>query len=592
MRQAIPLLKWFWWRHRVLLSVSVISVLLAQLAYWSAVAWEVSEESMPPVATFLHISFLTAFGCALTVFAHGAELDLTSGRSSLPRWLQQLPVRNGLLALVPMTAMVIALTWAWIPYQMAMLHFYDSQSRVATFSGPGHFHYLVLVPLLFFFVLGIWLQATSWFPFRFAIFRAFTIFGIGYVLIYSINRIFEPLRETLRESRDYRSLLDVLTTEGSWQLNALAIGSILLGVFATISSVSFARQRATLAESDWSGGIWNGISSFISRTIQTISPQHAEQQTRFENETEALRWRDWKQLGRFPCWIMIGFALWAVFYKLGLILFPIAIMVCGFAGSTLGKNRYWKGSKPLSPFLGTLPVSNDTFLRMRIFNSFRVSMVCCGIAGAGFLISILAPSSRAALLVLVDILSENWEFDPKYGINVLGAFFLLGLYLTIVAPLPGMVVGLSGRRMIHLATNIILGVGTVASWLGLAVGLAYLSRKLQSSEFANNPGMLQDYVDRLFFQIFLALCMVLAVKVLLSAVAIGLQVRRGIFRWQPILKYGPALAVCYVILTGCFWFLLHDTGLDLHWLMVVLAILVPFPSLLMAPVSLDWNRHR
>ena len=587
MNRTVQLLSWFWWRHRILLFASVASVILAQAAYWTGVTLELSEEIMAPMLSLLHVSFLTSLGCALTVFAYGADLDLTSGKSSVPRWFHNLPVRSYVLAVVPMLAMIAWLAWAWFPYQFVMIHFHDSESspRIFEFSFV---YYMVLLPALFFFAGGFWIQATSWWPFRFAVFRAIALFAVGYVLIKSAVVILEPVER----KTGFKTVFDALVAEGCWQLDALAIGALVLGAAASILSVSVSRQRSTLAESEWNGKVLSSVAELASRTRQAFSPDSPSVNSNFEGPTQAIHWRDWHQLGRFPCWIMLCVAVWAIVSKFGLILFPVAVGLCGFAGTTLGKNKYWKGSKPFPPFLGVLPVSTNTFLRMRYANAVRVSLVCWGIAGAGFLISLLWAHNWAGISMLIQEIANAGEFDAAYSINVLAAFILASFVLAVIAPFPGMVIGLSGRRIIHLAANIALGLGFFASWVAVGLGMVTMQVTMASNEFANDPELVKSYPGIIRSRIFTGLCIVLAAKFVFSAVAIALQVRRGIFRWQAIAKYGSLLAICYLILIGCFWMLLRNTNTGLDWVVLTLAILIPFGSLLMAPVSLDWNRHR
>ena len=587
MRQAAQLMAWFWWRHKVMLVLGFASVVVGQLCYWMAVYCGASQENLRPFIILLHASFFTALGTTLTVFSHGADLDLTSGKSSLPRWLHYLPVRNYLLAVVPMVALIVGLAWAWFPYQLSLLHFFDSASN-DKFLESGSIYYAVLLPALFFFAVGFWIQATSWWPFRFAAFRAIAIFAIGYILIRSATEIIKPFRE----NDDYNSTLEALVAEGSWHLDALAFGSLALGAVAAVFSISMARRRTTLAESEFSGSIGASLTGFANRVHQTMSPDAFSINSRFENNHDALRWRDWKKLGQFPCWVMLCIAVWALLYNVVLALFLVAVLVCGFSGSTLGKNKYWKGSKPFSPFLGTLPVANDTFLYMRFVNAFRVSLVCWGIAGACFLIGLLSSDVRGGIQAFMIFATDLCEIDTKFGINILAVVLLMSFYLTVVAPYPGLAVGLCGRRLVHIATNIVLGALFFISWAGMGLGMVNLQIKLQSPELANNSALTQEFIDSTYSKVFLVLCILLVVKVLFAFVAIGFQVRRGVFAWKPILKFGTVMAVCCTVLVGCFWFLLQGTDVSLRWLIVISVVLLPLGSLLMAPVSLDWNRHR
>lgn len=592
MNSVLMLLNWFWWRYRVMLVGSALLLLLGQIVYWFGVVLGVDR--MDPWVVLLHVSAFAAFGTILTAFSHGAELDLTSGKSSLPNWLHYLPTRNHTLSVVPVLALLFVFTLVWIPYIFTVLHYSDSQISPASPSHGlsfGKVYFFVIVPWLFFCAFGMWVQATSWLPFKFAALRLVVLFGFVYAVLTAIFKI----TDVSEEVENYRSWTQALMAERGWELTALALSLFGLCALAAVWSVSHARQRSTFAESEWEVGFWSRLSVMIQAGLHALSPESNLETTRFEDGSQAIRWRDWRRLGQFPCWAVLFLSIWLVYCEYGLALFPVAIMVCAFCGTLLGKNKYWKGSKPFSRFLGTLPVSNATFLRMRYINAIRVSLTCWGISGIAFLVWFLKAESRGLLqstAVLLSHLLGSELGESPFGFSLLSALLLLSLLLIVVAPLPGMAVGLCGRRYVQLVFGIVAAFAGVIGLIGLLALLGQVTARLGSSEFVNDPGLKQVYLDTLFDRIFLVFCCVLVVKVLFGFVAIGLQVKRGIFDWRPVVKYGLLLLLAAVVLIGIFWGLLHKTDYDFRWLPLLIALLCPFVSILLAPVSLDWNRHR
>lgn len=592
MNSTLMLLNWFWWRYRLMLVGSLLLLLLGQLVYWSGVLLDVDR--MDPWVVLLHASAFAAFGAVLTAFSHGADLDLTSGKSSLPRWLHYLPARNHTLSVVPILALLIIFTCVWIPYVLTAMHYVDSQIS-STIPNRGltleKLHFFVFIPWLFICALGMWVQATSWLPFKFAAIRLVVLFGAVYGMFSAIVKI----TDVSEEVEHYNSWTQAVMAERGWELSALAIGSFAFCALAAVWSVSHARQRLTFAESEWSGNFWARLSAVAKNFKNAVSPESNLVATPFASDTQAIRWRDWSRLGQFPCWAILLLSIWLVYCEFGMALFPISILVCAFCGTLLGKNKYWKGYKPFSPFLGTLPVSDGTFLRMRYANAFRVSITCWGITGAAFLVWFLKMESRGLLQSIATAFSHvlgSEMGESPYGFNLLLALLLLSLVLIVIAPIPGMMVGLSGRRYIHLTFNIAAAFIGVASLVGLLALLSRVTARLGSAEFVNHPELKQVYLDALFNRIFLLLGLVVIVKLLLAGAAIWLQVSRGIFRWQPILKYGALLLLVSAVLVAVFWLLLHKTDYHFRWLPMLIVILCPFVSMLLAPVSLDWNRHR
>lgn len=591
MNRSLMVLNWFWWRYRLLLVGSVCFVILSQIIYWLGVTLQV--ENLEPWSIMLHFAAFGTFATALTVFSHGAELDLTSGKSSLPRWLQYLPVRNQVLSVVPIVAMLVFFTCAWFPYSLTLLHYESTLSKVSNWdiSLTSCLIYFVLLPWIYLCAVGMWVQATSWWPFKFAAFRLVALFGAVYLLLSAVVKF----SDIEYDKELYDSWMQAVLTERGWAYIALAIAVFAIGGVSAVLSVSHARQRSTLAESEWTGAFWKKWVSNAKQFLASFTTSVAEEASRFETEPEAIQWRDWRRLGQYPCWAMLLLSLWLLYCDFGMALFPVAFLVCVISGTLMGKNKYWKGYKPFSPFLGTLPVTNETFLRMRYANAFRVSVVCWGIAGLAFLIWFLKLENRAMLQSISVVASNSLgaEFGKlPFGLNILWALLLVSFVATVVAPLPGMVVGLCGRRPIHITYSIVGAFSGVAGLMGLLAISSRITDQLGAPEIIESVQAKNEYIESLFNWFFNCFSVLLVFKILVVIAAIYLQVRRGIFCGRSILKYGSLLAIAFVLLGAAFWFLLREADFQFRWIPLWLAILFPFGSMLLAPVALDWNRHR
>ena len=243
MSRSLMILNWFWWRYRLLLAGCIGFVILAQVVYWLGVVLEV--ENLEPWSIMLHFSAFAVFATALTVFSHGAELDLTSGKSSLPRWLQYLPVRNQVLSVVPIVAMLVFFTCGWFPYALTLLHYESMQTNVSNWDiGVSEcLLYFVFLPWVYLCAVGMWVQATSWWPFKFAAFRLVALFGAVYLLLSAIVKFSDI--EYDREV--YDSWMQAVLLERGWAYITLSVCVLLVGGIAAVWSVSHARQRSTLA---------------------------------------------------------------------------------------------------------------------------------------------------------------------------------------------------------------------------------------------------------------------------------------------------------------------------------------------------------
>ena len=153
MNKTIHFYRWFWWQHRISLSLMLFTVAAAQLFFWIGSESYDIELTMVPIM----ISIAVAVVVAIQVFTFGGNLDLTSGRSSFPKWLFTLPIKGVELAMIPVVAMIAALAWGWIPASLAFGHFWATENTFDLLD----FSLFVFLPWLGMSAFGCWLQAVS-----------------------------------------------------------------------------------------------------------------------------------------------------------------------------------------------------------------------------------------------------------------------------------------------------------------------------------------------------------------------------------------------------------------------------------------------
>jgi len=163
---------------------------------------------------------------------------------------------------------------------------------------------------------------------------------------------------------------------------------------------------------------------------------------------------------------------------------------------------------------------------------------------------------------------------------------LISLYLALVAPWPGLAVGLYGRG--KLGNTLLVLFLVVFAFMG---GMIFQIAHAALVEVADMT--LAEFLEAWGPTILASL---LAAKFLLLAYAINLTLGRGQIRGTTILKHGLWLTLACIAITGLLVFLLEqDPALDNRFLSnvgMVILLLFPCSSLLFSRIAFDANRHR
>ncbi|MEM7454542.1 MAG: hypothetical protein AAF456_09360 [Planctomycetota bacterium] len=576
MNTAVQLFNWFRWRHWVAFPAMALSVIVAQLLCWCGAS------ALDPAfcTSALTLSMLLVFVCSITVFTFGNDLDLMSGKSSFPAWLYNLPVGSFKLALLPVLAMVLAMSWCWWPAAAGMAFLNDTPVR-AELSSPLS---LWILPWLGICAFGNTLQAVAWWPFRAGWQRILTlaILFVGGITLLMVNTI--------------------QGTSGSFAWTSTITISIV-AFSAAVVSVIRGRQFTWRASGLFDARHGNS-KSWISRAQRLFLAGQTPEQ--FGSKWSALLHREWTSVGRYPALFVLLIALPSVTCIVLFLLryaptypqpmvggFLISIpwlVACGcvsmgaLAGTTMAKDRYWKGSYEVPVYLSAMPVSDDTLFQAKVINTLKMSagVILIGIVTMAIMVwaAWVNPGSTKGMIV-PDlqmsggiILDAEFIAQTKFGASDIEPLFLAGVLCatlcTFSAPWIGLAMGMTGRSwFVVAASTALLG--------GLVIGMIVLENGIDSTMF---------YATIRFLLITL-----LAIKVASAVAAIWMAVRAGVFSSSLVRTMSAIVASGAVMSVGIY--VLLETAMFRSDLWTLFAVtMIPCASVIFSRVAIDWNRHR
>lgn len=556
MNSNLSLIYWFWWRNRIQISIIVASVVVAQLIYWTGIVFEHDALNMMPLLLSIGATVISA----MAVFTFGSNLDLTSGKSSFPQWLFTLPIASFRLALVPALAMALTLAWGWMPAIAAISTSPASGSEPVSTS-------LLILPWLGMCAFGNWLQAISWYPFRSAWHRLIVILLMSFLVA-------------------LLSVLGMIGDFGPQYATTVIVLCALTGFVAAIASATHARRF--MWRSDVISGTAFGLSwdSEVEDKNRTLSPLSSFKNLNLYSALAALRWRDWHRLGKAPVLLALLIVVPLVVLVLSVetspnilafLLVPAALL--SLASSSLAKTTYWKGEFGLSNNLSSLPVSDEKLLLARFRTTLRASVLTWALTLAVVLIWLTKSSSRSQFEWVI----EELTVLTGSGLPVMMAIFLFTFYIAVVAPWPGLAIGLFGKRWITWTVFATLFLASMV--LSFATG-SHIVRMIVNH--TSRAGYLQWMFDRLPSFLVSALILKFVFAVSLLAIAI----RNQLLNWKTVSKLGALLATGCVVLISLFLALLQNTELPFFEATALLIAMFPCGSLILARIALDSDRHR
>jgi hypothetical protein len=311
----------------------------------------------------------------------------------------------------------------------------------------------------------------------------------------------------------------------------------------------------------------------------------------FARPAEALLWLDWRRTG----WIMPLFVNICLIPELLLIYFiepqhPIMAsvaaavflatlvmesLVMAFAvGTALGNMHPWApGKYAMPPFCAARPVTSSELLIVKA----RLAVRIVAVSGLVVLLPIVAilPFTFAGRVL------GGWarELIELYGLR--GAGLLLTgaaalAFLHVKAIVDHMFIGLAGRAWVPIAVGVAIMVCSVM--VGMLIGW-----------IAANP----DVQDVLLNAVPWAVALALALKVMAGALVGRILVRRELVTHRSLALFAAAWLVAAVWLVGLVVFVMPPE-LYSPWVVGCSAVvlLLPMVRLGLAPLALEWNRHR
>jgi hypothetical protein len=548
-----------WTRHRLGLTLCA--------GYWlllPIVAYTLPAKSFPSwLLPFVLIMPCGAvFGYLLAIFSIGLNARLESRESGFPARLWTLPQRTRALVGWPMLWGTLVLMLAWLSLPWGVLR-----------PAGIDITLLIWLPALMLPVTLAWLQALVWSP--------LPLPGLRLVLVGPVLGAALIGPEILLVNSDIHP---------SFGYGLLAV-QLPLAYLTAIYGVSRAR-RGDVPSWNWPG--WPAWLRWTSAT--TVGRP-------FVSPARAQLWFEWRRWGfGLPLWVA-GYALlllpmitwvaqsfetaargdlqvvppslrdeigdlWLVLAEL---LFVPAI-AASFAGLEIGKLPGRNRTCSTSSFLTTRPVSVALFLRVK----FQAAVLSTLATWAVFLLAILiwfALSGRAAeMMASFDALRQRHPPGPFWCSLIL--FVVVVVVLTWLQMVQGLWMGLARSAWQMALSFINLG--------GLIAVFAF------GGWLANSPRGRQTFADMLPW-------LAGGVVALKSAAAVcslrALSHRRIL---PPRVLWG-ALAVWLVFAAGLFaalcW-LLPSGRTFVSAIVLGIALLLPLTRLALAPLALNWNRHR
>ena len=595
MDTTLQICNWMWWRNKKSILFIVSVVISVQLVYWlGQFAFAISPSAVQVmVFSSVSITILTS----LAIFTFGADLDFSSGRTAFPQRFFALPIGSLKISMIPVIAMVLAIAWCWLPAAAVSLH---SLSKIAN-NFDLDTQYIVLfltLPWLVVSAIGCWLQAAAWWPFRSA-WQRLLVIAIFVVLVVAIS-VYG---------------FDCLQTENYQTPQMIIVVSAIFGFATAVLSVFRARRLSWRSEASVRGS--SRIATLVANPDSTeFQKLDSFKQLNFESANDAILWRDWRQVFRVPSILMWVFAtpfalvvflvpllaheyssnpiarndndsfsmfldvlldMLTVLTPLILLVPPVILLMISPA---LGKSSYWNREFAISAFLGGLPVSDEQLLRSRFKSVLRSSFQAW--LAAFFVIALWAlPYSIRQPLSEAAFASGKNEVWPFYLI----CFVFGSLYLTMVAPWPGMALGLFGRGKL----------GTTFTFVFLilfVIGASVCYSCAQAVAEQVGADFDQFVVD--WWPTILIFCLV--IKLFLASWTFLILKKRNLIAWNQIVRRGALLLFVCASITSCLVFLLWQTDLfsrdSLLNMAMLIALLFPCWALLFARLAVDANRHR
>jgi hypothetical protein len=532
-------------------SRGVIVGLLGQFALMVILAWTLPEAWLKleaaaglsiPAVTFFFIGILSIFSVS--------EQAMKSGKNGYPPRMFRYPVSTFRLVAWPMLFGAVTIALAWVTVGVVIL------PRLG-FRPP------LALGVLAWVAGSVVLQTLTWWPFRSNLTQllatAFGLPALGVVVLWPM-----------------------FVWEWGPPVAWIALPIVIVLAFGlAVRGVTLDRRG------DGRGGKgWLSILEWFERLTEFLPGARAS----FSSGVRAQLWYEWRSKGATLLFLVIGFSAFvAAFVAFLSILgarepsqtqgflasmFVLPLILCWIMGSSFGRDDLWSKSIAMSPFLATRPLTSGRLVAIKL-GAAALSML----AAYGFILATL----------------PLWMFAT----GNLGAF---GSLLQTAAGARG-----AGTILLIAATGLVVTLtltwrGMVGAMLPVLTGRAWVMQGLVYIFMVSGAifGVILAWKSKdenLFRQRLAALPWTLGValvlKLIVTSVAFRAAFQRGMISRRGLISAGLIWIVPTVCLLSLCGLLLPPLSL-LVWLELLMgaALVMPLGRMALAPLALDWNRHR
>jgi hypothetical protein len=249
-------------------------------------------------------------------------------------------------------------------------------------------------------------------------------------------------------------------------------------------------------------------------------------------------------------------------------------LMAAAAGASLGNTRSWgPASYTMPAFTAVRPITSAEIIAVKLRVAVRVFLFTWTISLAW--IAVVVPFTEIGT-TLADWARQMTEIEGMHGGLLLGFGLLALTAFSLKAMLDHLCIGLSGRLWVNIAWGF--------AFMVMAIALAFLIRWI-----ILHPEWHADLLAALPWLAGLALALKLGLGVLVGWTVL----RRGLVAPQTAMWFVVAFLVAAAGLFGvAFWLTPQPFCSPLLSGGIAVVILLPLVRLALAPLALDWNRHR
>jgi hypothetical protein len=262
--------------------------------------------------------------------------------------------------------------------------------------------------------------------------------------------------------------------------------------------------------------------------------------------------------------------------RVALALLGVPAFMAGPWGTSLASSApFWAPKQACPAFLATRPITSGSIASAKLRASWRSVVVTYVILVVGLLVSLGIGGRRDVLWQMADALRA---FAP--GPRALGAIALAAMIATLSTWrqfTSGLAAGLTGSKALVSVSSL----GILGFILTAAVGGARL---------ATHP----EEIRLVMAAVPWLIAIMAAIKVSVSAWAFRASVRRGLMTTFEVVRASSLWLIASGSLVGLWAWVVPAKGMPVAapviW--IALATMVPLGRVALAPLAMDWGRHR